>query len=268
MGIPADHPWKGALRCKFVIVDFRAALLDQTEAFGELMRSADPSTPVPTCPDWTLRQLFRHVGRGNRWAAQIIADRRSEPLDPREVPEGKPPDDPDAAITWLNGGAQQVIIAVEQVGSDARVWTFLGTRPAGWWIRRRVHEVLVHHLDAALAVGKDIEVPAELAADAISEWLELMSVQAKRQTPPVAPGRTLHLHATDPGLGPTGEWTIVNDEDGVGWTHEHGKGDVALRGPVKDLLLVLTRRRQVDDTGIEVFGDKALWDVWLERTPF
>jgi len=72
-------------------VDFRAALLDQTRDFGELIRSADPSTPVPTCPDWTLRQLLRHVGRGNRWAAQIIADRRTEPLDPRDVRDGKPP---------------------------------------------------------------------------------------------------------------------------------------------------------------------------------
>ncbi len=39
------------------------------------IRTADPATPVPTCPDWTLKQLFRHVGRGNRWAAQIVADR-------------------------------------------------------------------------------------------------------------------------------------------------------------------------------------------------
>ncbi|MGV0790619.1 maleylpyruvate isomerase family mycothiol-dependent enzyme [Mycolicibacterium sp. XJ1819] len=249
-------------------MDFRAALLDHTQAFGELIRSADPSTPVPSCPDWTLKHLLRHVGRGNRWAAQIIAQRRSDPLDPRDVSDGKPPDDADGAITWLNGGAQQVIIAVEQVGSDARVWTFLGTRPAGWWIRRRVHEVLVHHADAALALGADFEPPPELAADAISEWIELMTVQAKRQSPPLAAGRTLHLHATDAGLGPTGEWTIANDRNGVGWTHEHGKADVALRGPAKDLLLAITRRRRVADDSIEVFGDTAVWDAWLEHTPF
>ena len=100
-------------------MDFRAALLDQTHAFGELIRDADPSTPVPTCPGWTLQQLFRHVGRGNRWAAQIIAERRGEPLNPREVRNGKPPDDIGGAIDWLNGGAQQIIIAVDQVGSDA-----------------------------------------------------------------------------------------------------------------------------------------------------
>ena len=57
----------------------------------------------------------------------------------------------------------------------------------------------------------------------------------------------MHLHATDDGLGPTGEWTIVNDEDGVWWSHDHGKGDVALRGPARDLLLAIgaARRRPI-----------------------
>jgi uncharacterized protein (TIGR03083 family) len=249
-------------------VDFRAALLDQTRAFGELIRATDPSTPVPTCPGWTLQQLFRHVGRGNRWAAQIVAERRSQPLDPRDVRDGKPPDDPDAAIDWLNSGVRQLIIAVEQVGADARVWTFNGPRPAGFWIRRRVHEVLVHFADAALASGADFNPAPELAADAISEWIELMVVQADKQAPPIDRGRTLHLHATDADLGPTGEWTISNDEDGLSWTHDHGKGDVALRGPVRDLLLAIVRRRQASELDIDVFGDEAVWEAWLQRTPF
>jgi uncharacterized protein (TIGR03083 family) len=249
-------------------VDFRAALLDQTRDFGQLIRGADPSTPVPTCPDWTLRQLFRHVGRGNRWAAQIIADRRAEPLDPRDVREGKPPDDPDAAFEWLAKGAALIIDSVDRFGSDARVWTFLGPRPAGWWIRRRLHEATVHRADAALAVGTAFDLSPELAADAISEWIELMTVQAKRRSPPLAPGQTIHLHATDEVLGPVGEWTIVNDDDGVGWSHDHGKGDVALRGSVTDLLLAIARRRTAAELGIEVFGDTSVWDGWLERTPF
>jgi uncharacterized protein (TIGR03083 family) len=249
-------------------VDFRAALLDQTRDFGELIRSADPSTPVPTCPGWTLKQLFRHVGRGNRWAAQIIADRRTQPLDPRDVRDGKPPDDPDAAIDWLNVGAQRIIDAVDRVGPETRVWTFLGARPCGWWIRRRLHEVTVHHADAALALGLDYDLSPELAADGISEWIELMTVQAKPQTLALSRGRTLHLHATDDGLGPSGEWTIVNDEEGVGWSHEHGKGDVALRGPANDLLLAIVRRRTAAEAGVEIFGDTAVWDGWLEHTPF
>jgi uncharacterized protein (TIGR03083 family) len=245
-------------------VDFRAALLDETRAFGELIRSADPSTPVPTCPDWTLKQLFRHVGRGNRWAAQIIAERRPEPLDPRDVRDGKPPDDLDAAIDWLNAGAQRIIDAVDRVGSD-RVWTFIGPRPAGWWIRRRLHEATVHRVDAAIATGEAVDLSPELAADAISEWVELMANQARG---PLERGETIHLHATDGELGPTGEWTIIHDEDGLWWSHNHGKGSVALRGHVTELLLAITRRRQAADAGLEVFGDGAVWDRWLERTPF
>jgi uncharacterized protein (TIGR03083 family) len=248
-------------------VDFRAALLDQTRAFGELIRSADPSTPVPTCPDWTLKQLFRHVGRGNRWAAQIIFDRRPKELDPRDVRDGKPPDDPDAAIDWLNDGAQLIIDAVDRVGADARVWTFNGPRPAGWWVRRRVHEAVVHRADAALALGVDYDLEPELAADGISEWIELMANQ-KLSRPALVRGQTMHLHATDDGLGPTGEWTVVHDEDGVWWSHNHGKGSVSLRGPARDLLMAITRRRTATDLGIEVFGDTAVWDGWLERTPF
>jgi uncharacterized protein (TIGR03083 family) len=251
-------------------VDFRAALLDQTRDFGELIRSADPSTPVPTCPDWTLRQLFRHVGRGNRWAAQIIADRRKEALDPRDVRDGKPPDDTDAAIEWLNRGAQLIIDAVDRVGPETRVWTFIGARPCGWWIRRRLHEATVHRADAALALGVDYGLSPELAADGISEWIERVSIEARSQrTPPLELGQTLHLHATDDGLGPTGEWTITSDrEDGVVWSYAHGKGDVALRGPAKELLLAVVRRRAADEGGVEVLGDTAVWDRWLERTPF
>jgi uncharacterized protein (TIGR03083 family) len=249
-------------------VDFRAALLEQTRAFGDLIRTGDPQTAVPTCPDWTLKQLFRHVGRGHRWAAQIVAERRAQALDPRDVRDGKPPDDPDAAIVWLNDGAQLIVDALDQVGSDARVWTFLGSRPAGYWIRRRLHEATVHRADVALALGVDYDLSPELAADGISEWLERVSVEAKRQAPPLNRGQTMHLHATDDGLGPTGEWTVVNDEDGVWWSHNHGKGDVALRGPAKDLLLALVRRKSAADVGLEVFGDTSVWDTWLDRTPF
>ena len=241
-------------------MDFRAALLEQTKLFGDVIRQADPSTPVPTCPGWTLTQLFRHVGRGNRWCAQIISDRLPDGLDPRDVRDGKPPEDPDAAIDWLNAGVQQVLDAVDHVAPQ-RVWTFLGPRPAGWWVRRRLHELTVHRADAELAVGREYTLPAELAADAVSEWIELATAAGLG----LAPGQRLHLHATDDGLGPTGEWLVVNDEDGLAWSHAHAKGDAAVRGPALNLLLAITRRRA---DGVEVLGDTAVWDDWLANTPF
>ena len=61
---------------------------------------------------------------------------------------------------------------------------------------------------------------------------------------------------------------MFNDEEGMWWSHAHGEGSVALRGPAKELLLTLVRRRTTADAGVEVFGDTTVWDTWLARTPF
>ncbi|WP_205876097.1 maleylpyruvate isomerase family mycothiol-dependent enzyme [Mycobacterium camsae] len=250
-------------------MDYASTYLQETRTFGELIRAADQSTPVPTCPGWTLDQLFRHVGRGDRWAAQIVRDRMDRFLDFRSVEDGRPPADLNGAIAWLNGGAQRLVDAVKVTGADTPVWTFLGPRPANWWIRRRLHENVVHRADAALAVGADFSLDAEVAADGIDEFLERIVIQAGKDGAalPLEGGDTLHLHATDPVLGEAGEWTVAIANGVVAWSHEHGKGTVALRGTATDLLLAMTRRVALADTGIAVFGDEAVWQRWLDRTP-
>lgn len=225
--------------------------------------------PVPTCPGWNLGQLFRHVGRGNRWAAQIVNDRLDHFLDPRTVEGGKPPPDPDAAISWLRDGAQRLVDAVGQAGMETAVWTFLGPRPASWWLRRRLHEAAVHRVDAALAVGSDVRLEPDMAADGIDEWLERIVIQAGGDGAalPLEGADTIHLHAIDPGLHEAGEWTIRASEPTISWSHEHGKSTVALRGGAAELLLAMVRRVSVADTGIELFGDTVVWQKWLDRTP-
>jgi uncharacterized protein (TIGR03083 family) len=252
-------------------VDYAATLLDETRALGELVRSGDPELAVPTCPEWNLTQLFRHVGRGHRWAAQIVADRLDHALDPRDVVDGKPPADPDAAIDWLNNGAERVVEAIRQIGADTPAWTFLGPRPAVWWLRRRLHEATVHRADVALALGHHFVLPPELAADGITEWLDLIAARIGRDGQPLlADGQSVHLHATDDGLAEAGEWTINRSADtgALSWSHEHGKGSVALRGPARDLFLATMRRVPVADTDIAMFGETTVWQEWLDHTAF
>jgi uncharacterized protein (TIGR03083 family) len=250
-------------------VDYAAAFLDENRAFAGLFRSVDQSKQVPTCPGWTLNQLLRPVGRGDRWAAQIVRDRLDDFLDPRAVEGGKPPPDPADAISWLHGGAQRLVDAVELSGVETTVWTFLGTRPANWWIRRRLHETAVHRADAAIATGSEFTLDADIAADGITEWLERVAIQAGSEGAPLPleDGNTLHLHATDPGLGDTGEWTVGVDAGAITWSHEHGKGSAALRGGATELLLAMVRRVSLADTGIQLFGDDSVWQNWLDRTP-
>ena len=105
----------------------------------------------------------------------------------------------------------------------------------------------MHRADAAIALGADFAVPAERAADGLSEWLGLLASRAPEPgRPPLADGATLHLHATDDGLGAAGEWLVRGEGGGVAWEHGHGKGAVAVRGRAADLLLAIVRRRPAD----------------------
>ncbi len=254
-------------------MDTTQALIAENAAFAELFRDADLSTPVPTCPEWTLDQLMRHLGRGDRWCAQIVAQQSAEFIDPRSVPDGKPPDDRDQMIEWLHAGPRGLIAAVAQAGPDTPVWTFLGPRPAHWWVRRRLHETAVHRADAAVALGADFDIDPVVAADGITEHLERLVIRANAEGPaggdrPLADGQSLHLHATDPGLGAAAEWTILGRPDGIAVDREHGKATAALRGPARDLLLATVRRGTVAELDVELFGDAGVWDTWLARTPF
>lgn len=239
-------------------MDYPALLRDETAAFGELIRDADQEAPVPTCPGWTVKQLFRHVGRGNRWSAQIIGDRMTEALSPRDVRDGKPPDDMAAAIDWLRAGARLVVDAVDDVGADTEVWTFLGPRPSAWWTRRRAHEVLVHRVDAALAVGADVDLAPETAADSITEWLEIMAFGPQRGAGLLDPGQSLGLAATDTG----DHWRLEGRDDRLVLGREPGEATVS--GTAADLLLSLTRRAAT----VAPDGDDTAWRTWLARTEF
>jgi uncharacterized protein (TIGR03083 family) len=255
----------------FAAVDHAAALVEQNRLLAELFRQADPAVAVPTCPGWHLRKLVTHVGQGNRWAATIVGERSDSYVDIRSVAGGKPPADPDQVAAWLNDGVAALLAAVADVGADTPVWTFTGPQPARWWIRRRLHEATVHRADAALALGAEYVLPAGTAADGISEWLDLVAARPAASDPaPLAIGETLHLHATDSDaeLDGAGEWLVHGEAVTVSWEHGHSKGQVAVRGRAVDLLLAALRRIPADDGRVQVLGDAAIWQTWLERTGF
>ncbi|HYJ71464.1 MAG TPA: hypothetical protein VE265_03190, partial [Actinomycetota bacterium] len=77
---------------------------------------------------------------------------------------------------------------------------------------------------------------------------------------------TLHFHATDTDLGAAGEWLVGRTPSGVEGEHRHDQGDVAVRGPAMDLLLVLSRRAALDGSRLGVSGDRRLLAHWLEHS--
>lgn len=260
---------------------YHAELATETGRLAEVVRTTEPAHAVPTCPEWTLAQLAEHVGRGHRWAAAIVERRATEPL-PQDRTGGDPPPPDrgqDELAAWLVTGAVRLSTAAHDAGPAATVWTWAPEQTVGFWLRRITHDTVIHRLDAELAIGATPELAigatpelaSDLAADGVSDLLSCIATLSKAGHPdPVfadlrGTGQTLHLHATDAGLGAAGEWFIERTPGGVRWEHGHRKGDVAARGRAADLLLVLNRRAT---SGVDVVGDEDIFAHWLRHSAF
>jgi uncharacterized protein (TIGR03083 family) len=237
-----------------------------TATLAGLIDGADLTRPVPTCPEWTMRQLVTHIGRAHRWATAIVATHAAEPIPFREVPDGKLPPDQREQVDWLNSGAAGLVATVQAAGDD-RVWTHNGPGPARYWARRMAHETAVHRADGQIAMGQRPQIDPVTAADGIDEFLGFLAAPGDggdRPAPAGLRGKLVHVHVT--GEGATGEWMIRPGATGITVETGHGKGDVAVRGPAGDLLLLLMRRVPPSDPAIEVLGDAALLDALLAET--
>jgi uncharacterized protein (TIGR03083 family) len=242
-----------------------------TLRLAEAVHDADPAQQVPTCPAWTLAQLTAHVGFGHRWAAVIVERRATTPVPHDQVDDLQLPAAAEERWRWLLAGARRLGDAVHQAGAQTGVWTWAEDKTAGFWLRRITHDTLVHCLDAELAVGHDVSLAPDLAAESVSDLLDMFSILPRIDDFPALAelrgrGQTLHFHATDPGLGVAGEWLARRLPSGVAWEHRHGKGDAALRGRALDLLLVLSRRAALDGSRVEALGDTELLAHWLEHS--
>jgi uncharacterized protein (TIGR03083 family) len=261
---------------------YHAQIEASSATFAAIASAADPDLPVPSCPDWSLRQLTTHTGQVHRWAAELVGTRSASYIEFGSVPDSRPPGDGAALGRWLTEGAARLVAVLREAGQDP-VWAFGATAPASFWARRQAHETMVHCADAQLTVGDQVRLPAGLAADAIDEFLTIMSGRRRGGTDPraaaLAPGTALHVHATDHGLSGNDQWLVRRGDDGVVVLashdgHDGDDGDVTLAGPAGEVLLVLLRRRPIGERedaaerAVRVLGNRAVLDQWLDQTSF
>lgn len=252
-----------------------AEILASAAQLAEIVSTHDPDLPVPTCPDWTLRQLATHVGRVHRWAAEIVTTRARERIPFSAVPDGSYPAEPADRAAWLVAGADRVVAAVEAAGSYP-VWAFSEIAPATFWARRQAQETMMHRADAELAAGRDVVLDAGLAADGIDEWLTSVTDPRFRQrgdgSQALPAGAAMHLRAAGvPGAGAVTDWLIRSTGGSLSLQRgpaDPGEADVSVCGPADRLLLVLVRRLPADEPSVAVTGNAALLTGWLAGTPF
>lgn len=252
-----------------------AEIIAQTDLLRSCIKGADLTTPVPSCPDWNLGQLLRHLGGVHRWVETIVRTRATQPPSGEQLRDlsGYTDEDPAVLGPWLGEGAAQLADTLRAAGPDAEMWTPVPGETAVFLARRVTHETTIHRADATLALGAEFTVDTDVAVDALDEWMELGSLPQIFEVHPekrelLGPDRTLHFHATDTAPEAAAEWVVDLTGDAIAWRRAHEKAAVAVRGPLTDLLLVIYRRRPAHGDGIEVLGDAQLLDFWLERVSF
>jgi uncharacterized protein (TIGR03083 family) len=150
-------------------------LRDAMVAFVRYADRAGLRAPVPTCPDWTVRDLVAHQGMVHRWSAALVRGEKDIDPDAFEA-EGRGSTDP---LEWLRDGAIDLAGTLARAPDDTRAVVFLHDAPAPreFWARRQCHETTVHAVDAlAASLGRhprpgETWIDTDIAVDGIDELL-------------------------------------------------------------------------------------------------
>lgn len=251
--------------------EFIDILSREGRLFADAVEQADPSAPVPTCPDWTVRDLALHLGAVHRWAADMVREARAEP-----VPPSRPAGLADEALgPWLREGHGLLVEALESAPDDLTCWTFMPAPSSlAFWTRRQAHETAVHRVDAESALGAPLspgsssttelvvqELAAEFAADGVDELL--CGFYPRRGTPDgfAADPRTVLVRATDV-YGAVWAVFLGDPARAERVTEPPPAPDCVYEGTAEDLYLTLWNRRPLSDLGIT--GEVSVAHRWRE----
>jgi uncharacterized protein (TIGR03083 family) len=230
--------------------DYVPYLRQQAAAFASALRLGPLDARVPSCPEWTVRELAAHLGGVHEWACAIVTtgpqDRRHGPID------GDPAE-------WYEQRAARLIDTLLDKGADQACWTHQrDNRRTGYWFRRQAHEISMHRADADLAISGTATYPAELAADGIGEVLDIWLPRMAKYRGPQPLAAPLSLRATDT----SDRWLLSPQTDGppiaTGPTAT-GESAAEVAGSAADLLFRLWNR----PSSVDISGDRECAEQFL-----
>ncbi|MEU9336095.1 maleylpyruvate isomerase family mycothiol-dependent enzyme [Streptomyces sp. NPDC048290] len=239
---------------------FLTTLDHEGRALAVAAERAGADAPVPTCPDWQVRDLLQHVGTVHRWAAGLVADGIREPHRPPAPPEF----DGAELVAWYRDGHRVLTETLTSASPDTDCWTFLpAPSPLAFWRRRQAHETTVHRFDAESALGgTPSPIATDFAVDGIDELLRGFH-SGKRSRVRTPEPRFLRVRATDADA----EWVVRLSPEPpvvtrVGDGEPEEAGECELSGPAAQLYLALWNRVPVP----AVAGDTELARLWQETS--
>jgi uncharacterized protein (TIGR03083 family) len=212
------------------------------EAMVDAARAVGLDGDVPTCPDWTVRDLVVHTGRVHRHKAEVVRGRYVES-------DAKFPPRPDGdVLEWFLEGLDEMLDVFATADLSARSWTWCShEHNADWWVRRMAHETAIHGADALIAAGQVPAIESSLAVDGVNEILDEFMTDIPQWGTVTAGDNTVALEAGGHRWGlRTATFSGIGSESGTAY-----EGLVAL---VID---------DADDPDAVVSTDPETLDLWL-----
>jgi uncharacterized protein (TIGR03083 family) len=229
------------------------------DLLAETLTTVAPGAPVPTCPEWQVRDLVHHLGGIHRWAATVVGEAQTEPVD-RPLVElvGGWPDDANL-VDWFRSGHRALVQTLHDADPDVACWSFLpAPSPLAFWARRQTHETAIHRVDTQSAAGEITPLAPTQAEDGVDEFLTGFAAR-RRRWPWDEPQRLL-LRAVDTDR----EWRVQIGPERVAvadradeWTI-----DCAVEATASDLMLLLWNRVLPEELAVR--GDSDLLASWRE----
>jgi uncharacterized protein (TIGR03083 family) len=207
--------------------------------------AAGLDAPVPSCPEWTVRDLVEHTG--SVYSHKVACIRLGS-----RPPEGAWDLAPAAGadhLAWFGERLDELVAELVARGPAAPAYTWYPPdQTVGFWYRRMAQETVVHRVDAELAAGARTPVDAAIATDGVDELLAtfLGGPWWEEEPEPAATGATFALRAGDDG------WLVRLEPTAVPVTRGAGDAAATVSGTPEDLLLWLWGRAA---GGVTTTGD-------------
>ncbi|MGF1598731.1 MAG: maleylpyruvate isomerase family mycothiol-dependent enzyme [Acidimicrobiales bacterium] len=229
------------------------------------LAATDPSCltyDIPHLEGWTVHTVIGHTAWIMRYVSYCLQAAPDDP--PPRASVGEPPLGAEV-FDWFTEAATTVRSLLDTVDLTIARPSWTGPQDGQWWLRRLAQETSMHRWDVQSAVTTPDGIDPDLARDGIDEVLEVFVPSRMHFDALDAVGATIHLHGTDTGPEAS-EWLLRVTDEAIDREHTHGRADVAVRGTMSDLLLLLWSR--VPPSRLEVIGDGSLLDRWQRAATF